>query len=192
MSRFLPLWVIAATLLFSCPTVQAQSFDWSKVSPVEKLMARRAARLDALRELSELVQSLPIGNGRTLGDLGPDSSIFLTGAAEVGQAKYLPTGFCKLTMRLPAQSTLASAAALAKQRGVGIEMAALRRALGASLEATGLGRARSATARMPQRGKRQGKLGQPRKRLAQRTDKAAVGNDVDIAVFGNAHAVDCG
>ena len=90
----------SALLSLQQARARRETFDWSKVSPVEKLMARRAARLDALRELSELVKGLPIGNGRTLGDLGPDSSVFLTGAAEVGQPKYLPTGFCKLTMRL--------------------------------------------------------------------------------------------
>lgn len=126
------------------PLSRAQEFDWSTVAPAERLMARRAARLDGLRELSELVKSLPIGGGRQLGDLGVDLSAFLAGAQEKGEPDYAGSGFCKLQMTLAGDKVIAEAKALATSRQVAIDAPAFERAVGAGLEVTGLGRPRSA------------------------------------------------
>lgn len=141
-------WSNLVALVFAVglvPVAHAQNeFDWSTVAPAERLLARRAARLDGLRELSELVKSLPIGGGRQLGDLGVDLSSFLAGAQEKGEPEYAGSGFCKLQMTLAGDKVIAEAKALATSRQVAIDAAAFERAVGAGLEVTGLGRPRSA------------------------------------------------
>lgn len=138
-------------LFFAAPPIHAQeSFDWAAVSPVERLMARRAAHLDAMRELGALLQGMPIGGGRQLADLAPELSAFLAGATEQGEPDYSDSGFCRVTLAIPAERILPLVDGLARDRGLPIDIELLQRSVGAQLVATGLGRPRSASRGIPE------------------------------------------
>lgn len=141
----LAILLIAAPLSPVCAQpADGQAYDWSTASPVDRLLARRAARLDAMRELGELLRALPIADGRRLGDLQPELSAFLAGARETAKPQFAADGFCRLTLAIPLDVVLEQASRLARARGEHLDEATVRRAVGQQLEATGLGRPRNA------------------------------------------------
>ncbi len=76
-------------------------------SAQQKLLAYRAARVDAIRKLAERINGLSITSKTTVRDFVTESdtiqtalSSFLNGMKEVGKPRYLDDGTCEVTMQV--------------------------------------------------------------------------------------------
>ncbi len=72
-----------------------------------KLLARRAARVDAMRKLAERISGLIITSETTVKDFVATNDriqtammAYLSGMKEVGEPKYLPDGTCEVTLEV--------------------------------------------------------------------------------------------
>lgn len=85
---------------------KANSF-WSQITPEQKLMAKRAAMLDAYRQLLEIIQGLKIDASTTVKDfvttqdqIHAELQGFLRGA-QVVEVRYDPDGICEVDVMMP-------------------------------------------------------------------------------------------
>lgn len=91
------LLLLALIVASSCIIAQTEEAQ-------DKVLARRAARLDAMRQLAETIQGLRITSMTTVKDFVAESDVtraslrtFLQGAQEI-QTRYKPDGTCEVTM----------------------------------------------------------------------------------------------
>jgi len=81
----------------------ADTYEWT---PQDKLMAKRAARVDAVRQLAEMIKGLQITSDTYVRDFVTESDIiqteldtFLKGVKE-GRVRYYDDGSCEVTMEV--------------------------------------------------------------------------------------------
>jgi hypothetical protein len=98
--------VLLAGLIFA-QTVLAQDAVSEKRKAQNKLLAMRAARVDAMRKLAERINGLVIKSETTVKDfVATDDRIqtamqsWLVGAKEVGEPTYTPDGICQVTLEV--------------------------------------------------------------------------------------------
>ncbi len=104
--------VLLAGLLLAQP-VLAQGAIGEKREAQNKLLARRAARVDAMRKLAERINGLVIKSETTVRDfVATDDRIqtamtsWLVGAREVGEPTYTPDGICEVTLEVTIQEVI--------------------------------------------------------------------------------------
>jgi hypothetical protein len=100
--------LIATALLvaMAVPAMSADSLNEQQKAQ-SKLLAYRAARVDAIRKLAERIKGLQITSETTVKDFVTESDsirtameAFLSGAEEVSKPKYMEDGTCSVTMKV--------------------------------------------------------------------------------------------
>jgi hypothetical protein len=106
-----PLVLLAGLLV--AQTVLAQDAVSEKRKAQNKLLAMRAARVDAMRKLAERINGLVIKSETTVKDfVATDDRIqtamqsWLVGAKEVGEPTYTPDGICQVTLEVTIQEVV--------------------------------------------------------------------------------------
>lgn len=86
---------------------------WENVTPRGRLMAERAAKVDAYRNLAETVMGLRISGSTTVRDFVAESDVirtdlntFLQGARQVGPARYLPDAIAEVDVEITVQDVI--------------------------------------------------------------------------------------
>ncbi|RPI60977.1 MAG: hypothetical protein EHM48_06385 [Planctomycetaceae bacterium] len=107
MSKLAKLILCAVVVVSWSSAVQAQDSLNAQQSAQSKLLAYRAARVDAMRKLAERVQGLRITSETTVKDfvaendqIATSMQAFLMGAQEVGKPKYMEDGTCSVKMMI--------------------------------------------------------------------------------------------
>ena len=111
-SRFLSL--LAAGLVLGAVTAAfAADAVGEKLTAQNKLLAMRAARVDAMRKLAERINGLMITSETTVKDfVATDDRIqasmmsWLSGMKEVGDPKWTPDGICQVTLEVAVQEVV--------------------------------------------------------------------------------------
>jgi hypothetical protein len=109
-------WVVGATLLALtagvCLAQGGASLSEQKKAQ-NKLLAYRAARVDAIRKLAERIKGLHITSQTYVKDFVAENDqintaldAFLTGVRETGEPKYADDGTCSLTMEVPLETVI--------------------------------------------------------------------------------------
>ncbi len=106
-----PRTVVASTPQWVTQTVQATGFGVpanGQVGTEARLMAERAAKLDAMRNLTEKVYGVSIDSATTVRDFVTESDTIqakvkqrLAAARQVGEPRYLPDGSVEVTIEIP-------------------------------------------------------------------------------------------
>ncbi len=100
--------LIAAALLaaMAVPALSAEALNEQQKAQ-NKLLAQRAARVDAIRKLAERVKGLHITSETSVKDFVTENDTistkldtFLSGAEEVGKPKFMDDGTCTVTMKV--------------------------------------------------------------------------------------------
>lgn len=109
-------WVVGATLLALTAGVclaQGGSSLSEQKRAQNKLLAYRAARVDAIRKLAERIKGLHITSQTYVKDFVAENDqirtaldAFLTGVREAGEPKYADDGTCSLTMEVPLETVI--------------------------------------------------------------------------------------
>ena len=108
-------WVVGATLLaLTAGTCLAQGGSLSEQKKAQnKLLAYRAARVDAIRKLAERIKGLHITSQTFVKDFVAENDqistaldAFLTGVRETGEPKYADDGTCSVTMEVPLETVI--------------------------------------------------------------------------------------
>lgn len=102
---------VSTTPQWATQTVQATGFGVpadGQTGTEARLMAERAAKLDAMRNLTEKVYGVYIDSQTTVRDFVTESDTILArvkqrlaGAEQVGEARYLPDGSVEVTIQIP-------------------------------------------------------------------------------------------
>lgn len=118
MSRnFVRFIAVTAVLFFVGGVLLAQPLS----DPQQKLLAKRAAQVDAYRKLAEIVKGLQIDSQTYVRDFVAESDqittgfdTFIKGAHIVGMPRYLPDGTCQVDAELSIQEIVNALTELAK------------------------------------------------------------------------------
>lgn len=117
------LWLllVAGAVLAATASARAGAVE-EKLAAQNKLLAMRAARVDAMRKLAERINGLVITSGTTVNDfVATDDRIqtsmtsWLSGMKEVGDPKYTPDGICQVTLEVTLQEVIVELKRLHKQ-----------------------------------------------------------------------------
>lgn len=112
------LLVIAGLILTSVAPVWAQqavpgSAVSEKLSAQNKLLAMRAARVDAMRKLAERINGLAITSETNVEDfvatddrIRSEMTSWLSGMKEVGEPRWTPDGICEVTLEVTLQEVV--------------------------------------------------------------------------------------
>lgn len=113
--------VLTVLVLVVVGPLRADARD-EKLSAQSKLLAARAARVDAMRKLAERINGLAITSETTVRDfVATDDRIrtemmsFLRGAREVGEPEYTPDDICQVTLEITLQEVVVELQKLHRQ-----------------------------------------------------------------------------
>lgn len=116
-SKFFKLLCVVSVLCFVGGLVVAQPIS----DPQQRLLAKRAAQVDAYRKLAEIVQGLQIDSQTYVRDFVAESDqirtgfdTFIKGARIVGQPRYFPDGTCEVDAELTIQEIVNALTELAR------------------------------------------------------------------------------
>ena len=116
-------WVVSAGILLSqAGPVPAADALTEKYAAQNKLLAMRAARVDAMRKLAERINGLVITSDTTVKDFVATSDViqssmmsWLRGMKEVGEPRYTPDGICEVTLEVTVQEIVVELQRLHRQ-----------------------------------------------------------------------------
>lgn len=115
--RLLKVLVLLAVLLFVSGVLLAQPLS----DPQQRLLAKRAAQVDAYRKLAEIVKGLRIDSNTYVRDFVAESDTistgfdtFIKGARIVGEPRYLPDGTCEVDAELTIEEIVNALTELAR------------------------------------------------------------------------------
>ena len=105
-------WLMCAAVLAVAATARADAVA-EKRAAQNKLLAMRAARVDAMRKLAERINGLMITSETTVKDfVATDDRIrtemmsWLSGMKEVGEPRFTPDGICEVTLEVTIQEVV--------------------------------------------------------------------------------------
>ena len=100
-------WILAAGILLACAVPAGADALDEKYAAQNKLLAMRAARVDAMRKLAERINGLAITSETTVKDFVATSDViqtsmmsWLSGMKEVGEPRFTPDGICEVTLEV--------------------------------------------------------------------------------------------
>jgi hypothetical protein len=116
-------WVVLAGILLSqAGPVPAADALTEKYAAQNKLLAMRAARVDAMRKLAERINGLVITSETNVKDFVATSDViqssmmsWLRGMKEVGEPRYTPDGICEVTLEVTVQEIVVELQRLCRQ-----------------------------------------------------------------------------
>jgi len=115
-------WVVSAGILLSQAGPVLADALTEKYAAQNKLLAMRAARVDAMRKLAERINGLVITSDTTVKDFVATSDIiqssmmsWLRGMKEVGEPIYTPDGICQVTLEVTVQEVVVELQRLCRQ-----------------------------------------------------------------------------
>ena len=115
-------WILAAGVLLACVMPAAADALSEKYAAQNKLLAMRAARVDAMRKLAERINGLVITSDTTVKDFVATSDTiqtamqsWLAGMREVGKPVFTPDGICEVTLEVTIQEVVAQLQRFCKQ-----------------------------------------------------------------------------
>ncbi len=115
-------WIVSAGILLSqAGPVRADALT-EKYAAQNKLLAMRAARVDAMRKLAERINGLVITSETTVKDFVATSDViqssmmsWLRGMKEVGEPVFTPDGICQVTLEVTVQEVVVELQRLHRQ-----------------------------------------------------------------------------
>jgi len=116
------MWVVVAGVLACwCAGARADAIS-DKRKAQNKLLAQRAARVDAIRKLAERIRGLVITSETTVRDFVAESDTidtamvaFLNGMKEVGRPRHMEDGTCEVVMEVTLKEVIATLKRLHKR-----------------------------------------------------------------------------
>ena len=103
-------WVVSAGILLAQAAPVLADALTEKYAAQNKLLAMRAARVDAMRKLAERINGLVITSETTVKDFVATSDViqssmmsWLRGMKEVGEPVFTPDGICQVTLEVTVQ-----------------------------------------------------------------------------------------
>ena len=113
--------VVLVAAVLAAPAFGQGAVD-EKMKAQNKLLAQRAARVDAMRKLAERINGLAITSETKVKDfVATDDRIetamssWLVGAREVGEPRYAPDGICEVTMEVTLEEVVVELKKLYKE-----------------------------------------------------------------------------
>lgn len=113
---------VSLGLLVSAVSVARADAVSHQKSAQNKLLAQRAARVDAMRKLAERINGLQITSETSVRDFVAENdeirtsmTAFLSGAREVGEPAHLPDGTCEVTLEITLQELVTHLKRVQKQ-----------------------------------------------------------------------------
>lgn len=113
---------IVVVVLFAAGAVMAQPLS----APQQKLLAKRAAQVDAYRKLAEIVKGFRIDSQTYVRDFVAESdqiktsfNNFIKGARVAGMPRYLPDGTCELDVEMTVQAIVTALTEIARHNSFG-------------------------------------------------------------------------
>ena len=113
---------IVVAVLFAAGAAVAQPLT----APQKKLLAKRAAQVDAYRKLAEIVKGLRIDSQTYVRDFVAESdqiktsfNDFIKGARVAGMPRYLPDGTCELDVEMAIQEIVTALTEIARHNSFG-------------------------------------------------------------------------
>jgi hypothetical protein len=116
-------WIVSAGILLAQagPVLAADALT-EKYAAQNKLLAMRAARVDAMRKLAERINGLVITSETTVKDFVATSDMiqssmmsWLRGMKEVGEPVFTPDGICQVTLEVTVQEIVVELQRLCRQ-----------------------------------------------------------------------------
>lgn len=99
-------WVLAVGILLACAAPADAALSEQEAAQ-NKVLAMRAARVDAMRKLAERINGLVITSETTVEDFVASSDViessmmsWLSGMQEVGKPQFTPDGICEVTLEV--------------------------------------------------------------------------------------------
>ena len=121
MLKRLILVVAAGALLAQAAPAPGDALT-EKYAAQNKLLAMRAARVDAMRKLAERINGLVITSDTTVKDFVATSDViqssmtsWLVGMKEVGKPRYTPDGICEVTLEVTVREVIVELQRLHRQ-----------------------------------------------------------------------------
>jgi len=119
---FLKLCLVLAVICFLGGMIAAEPLNNAQ----QRLLAKRAAQVDAYRKLAEMIKGLKIDSQTYVRDFVAESDqistgfdTFIKGAKIVGQPRYMPDGTCQVDVELTMQEIVTALTELARHCSFG-------------------------------------------------------------------------